>query len=396
MTYFNTFANVWAAYQPSYAYYLYSSTGATSGGSSSSTTSTPPTAEGTLTFTQKPGAATAVANPADTNGGYSITYTDNAGKKTTLNYSQGQFVSDNSATPAICLKGTFTVKSQFTNQSSDSNTLMPVMAGTVNGVNVLGVNVKQGTGSGADDFWSLFHPTTLSGYISLFLDIFGVLQALQFSWEMLGKTRKGLTKLADWAQGKKPPPTEIEKLKASVEEMKATMEKNSQAAMDKLGKKADVKVPENAEAAIAEAGEKFKLQGVTKSAAVAGEALEAQAKTIEVAAELGVSEPLENAAATVRENMADLKAAASDPVKLAAAVEKVNVDIPKTNTALDTLVKQAAGVATEEQMDSMKESTSRLGELEEAQKQVSGEAEEMKEGPTGELEDAVHDIPEFK
>ncbi len=174
-TYVNTFAFLWAgassdltSFNTAATYYLYKPGTAASGLSSAA-----PVLVGTLALAKNANAPSP-ASVTDTNAGYTCTFTDPAGKQTAMFYQAGQFVSDTASdSPNIALKGSYVLKSFFTNDAADT-VLMPMVGGQVDGVKVLGTTTAQSAASPHSQLWAFFHPTTFGGWLNVFLSMFGV------------------------------------------------------------------------------------------------------------------------------------------------------------------------------------------------------------------------------
>ena len=122
---------------------------------------------GTVSFTKNSNPAAA---PNDGNRGYTITYTAPDGTQTPLTFSFGQLVSEvKTATPAICLQTTFMSLALFTGHSSDAQTVIPTVFGSVNGQQAIGLSQSDASScqSGIGQFFSTYWPVIVVGAISI-------------------------------------------------------------------------------------------------------------------------------------------------------------------------------------------------------------------------------------
>ncbi|GKW43777.1 hypothetical protein LOZ86_11385 [Pectobacterium parvum] len=130
MSYIKTFAGASVGFNPSYTFYLYQSA------------SDKVVANGQVKFTLNN------KNPpfdlTDSNGGYSIVYTDGSGANTNLTYNNGQFVSDiNAAFPSVCLAVSWISNNRINNENNSTDSVIPIIAGTVNGNQSCGTKNKK-------------------------------------------------------------------------------------------------------------------------------------------------------------------------------------------------------------------------------------------------------------
>lgn len=217
-SYYNTFPFVWARYQDTMTYYLYSSDG-----------TNPTKSEGKLTMTRAAGSG--MPNVTDSNGGYQIVYTDANGATQKLSYVNGQFVDDaNADIPTICLQGTFTLKSRLTGKASD-NQIMSSLTGSINSTTVLGLDTQQSTDSNGRSFWqTLFEPQGAQQIINSIMTIGGLLMMAHFAYTFL----KGI---AQWVRqkwtGKKPPNLE-DLIKQQAKDFEAALKQSKAELLKKL------------------------------------------------------------------------------------------------------------------------------------------------------------------
>ena len=229
-TWLNTFPLIWTGFNPTtlepsqndtQTFYLYSP-----GTESSGSTTTSPQSQGTLVLTR----TNKSPDPGDKTSGYTCKFQPDSGNSTQLTYQKGQFVSkpDSELSP-IAIQPTFVLKSTLTNNTSD-NVLIPMVAGTVNGVKVMGTTTEQNSESSWYAFW---HPKTFQATLSLMLSLFGIVMAVEF-------VGKGLYWLIKKIRGTKDP---IDKLREDVKSLKEEMRADSQNRLGNVSDKSGADVP---------------------------------------------------------------------------------------------------------------------------------------------------------
>lgn len=118
------------------------------------------------------------------------------GAKTSLGYSQGQFISDpDQDVHDITLQGLYCLQSSLIGQSNNDSqvgTIIPILIGTVSGKQCIGYpNPVKGTyaddAPGASDPWlyNLIHPKGIGGVIQSIMEIGGIVMLLDFVWQKL-------------------------------------------------------------------------------------------------------------------------------------------------------------------------------------------------------------------
>lgn len=370
-TYLTYFANAWANFASTYTYYLYAS-GTASNGSNTAN----PKFIGSLTLTQKTNPS-GQANPSDNNGGYTITFVDSNNNSTPLNYSNGQFVSSlTQDVPAICLQCTYVLKSQLSNNSSD-NQIIPVISGMVNGAKVMGVDTKQDSPEAPGSLYSFFHPTTFQGWLSLFMGVFGVLMALEWAGSKLAALGKGIAKLFSKDQGAPPSESEMDDLRAQIEDLQTQMQQNQQELLDKFNEQAQL--PDNVEDALADFKVELTNQYNTMNADIQLDILNEQAAQIQELAEYGVTPEMEEVANSIRDNINALQEA-STPEELQAALDTVKTSIPDINAQLNTMVEQMSEEISAETKAAIQESVDNIKDYQELSDEIDDAVDDLNDG----------------
>lgn len=165
-SYYNQYAFVWAGYNSTQSYSLYTTDGISTKKNL-----------GTVTFDNS---TVAPLTNLDAPVGFTVTYMDANHRKTVLHYANGQFSEDvNSTTPKICLQGLFLLRSGLTGNEAD-NQLMPVLYGVVNGAQTFGYTdgtpkLMAAAVSIPSSIKDFFTPQSLGGWLKLCGAIVGAL-----------------------------------------------------------------------------------------------------------------------------------------------------------------------------------------------------------------------------
>ncbi len=229
-THMKQFAWTWgldASGNPGRTYYLYASSDASSGSSSS---------QGSVTISL-PASAANPADPSDPNSGYTITLSS-GGNTSQLSFSSGQFVDNpNVDTPAICLQGSYALKSTFTQKSTD-NVLWPVITGTVNGTKVIGVS--QAPDDAATSWLKSLLPKSFDDLFNDFMKIMGLAMAIDFLKNKLSGKKEALDNdEANDNDGAPPSDEQVADADAGAEQIGNEAQQQAQDVADRMGDGAD-------------------------------------------------------------------------------------------------------------------------------------------------------------
>ncbi|QGZ42181.1 hypothetical protein GO485_26150 [Pseudoduganella flava] len=390
-TYARGFPFIWAGFTANFAsfnsaitYYLYSPGTAASGSNTAA-----PTFQGTLAMTRN-AAPPNPADPTDRSGAYQISFTPAQGAATPMTFQNGQFVSDDSDFPSVALRGTFVLKSSLTNNASD-NVIVPVLSGTVNGVQVMGTTTKQDTsgGGGSDSgFWAFFHPTTFGQYLTLITTFFGLAMGL----EWIGAKGKAAV---DWFKGRNKPPSpdEQQQMRDQLDQQGDEVRAGQQRGLDQLGDR-NAAVPDDA--AMPAAQDAGRVQAADANNVARGDAqldnFEAMGDQVEVAARYGVNQQLENVAESVRNGAQDLQGAMppnSGSEQLQGAVEQAANNIADIKPQLSEVVSNVENELSAGDAADIKASQQVQAEAEQIAEDRAKAAEEASDGEGGEGEDPI-------
>ena len=274
---------------------------------------------------------------SDKNAGYTIVFKDSNGESTPLFYEQGQFVSDvNSDMPAICLQITWASKNQLNGTDTSQDTIVPVMAGFVNGLKASGSSTKQDISSRTNKWgW----PSTVTGWFSL---VMGVGGAIMFGDWIIQKFRAKSKARVETERANNERQITDEQNKAlndRIDAMSEKMAEHNQAILDKL--QSDEQFSQDLQAV--ENQTTNAINDINKSDAqrVMEKQISEYGDQISEIAEYGVTSDLQDAASTLREAARDVANANSvDQMKAAREkwdpeLEEVQKTITKRTEVLD-------------------------------------------------------------
>ena len=378
-SYLQTFAFAWANFSSSYTYYLYQSSGTSPSGG------TVPSANllGTITFCQNPDGG--VPSLTDTNGGYSITYTQSSSQSTTpLYFSSGQLVSSTTEdTPLIALQFTYLELSQVTGNANDAGTIVPVIAGILNGVQAFGTNTEQSSASGgqgqltvAQQIQNVFNAQGMADIMQAINLMFG-LQMVYEGCKWLKETLQGNEEANHGAE-----PTESQLSEAHSEQASAesTALQEQQATADRLAQGLTVD-PTN----LASDQENFATQQVTSDVEEqvldTEDGLDSQASLLETEAQLGINQQMEDVAEDANSGMSELKSV--DPSNTAVAnstLESVDTELQADDTTLDAVAQQELGQMTMQQDAQTKQDETADKQAQEEEEEDEREEESIESG----------------
>lgn len=194
-TYYEQFPFIWASYQGSKTYYLYS------------------TDNKEVKYAGSLKVAVSTANPAspDKNlSGFAFTFTDPDNNTKSLSYYKRQFVDVVTDVPGVCITGSFILKGELSNDKTDTD-VVAVMVGNIGALKVIGIDEKETETTQTDpntgdtsQKWSgtydLLHADSVMKVIQLLLTIAGL---IAFFKETFGGLRWAKNKIAEKLADKK-------------------------------------------------------------------------------------------------------------------------------------------------------------------------------------------------
>ncbi len=370
-TYLSAFAFGWAQSKASYTYFLYAPGTASSGSDSAS-----PSQLGTLTMVQKSNPPVP-ADPTDPSGGYTLSFTDSNKNVTPLFYSNGQFVSSlTEDVPALCFKGLFTLKSQFSGNVNDTEVL-PILHGSINGATALGLNFQLPASDDTDEWYALFHPKNFYQFLQSVAFIVGVLMAL----EWVGSKLVSLGKyIKDKWNGEVP--KSQEQLLADFADR---LEANQKALLDKLaerfGPQDPVNVPEPA--AIGPSIEELRANRVNQLSELQrdnlNDSIDAQLGQIEELARISDTPALNDAATKLAKARDDLNDAFT-PEEMQQALAEATSAVNDAHTTIGESIEANAQSLTQELKQQLDDAQTAVKEAQEVNENTEMEKDGVKDG----------------
>ncbi|MCY4045184.1 MAG: hypothetical protein OXE99_08890 [Cellvibrionales bacterium] len=311
----------------------------------------------------------------DANGGYTITYNDPNGNATQLTYDSGQFVSDvHSDLPAICLVVSWASKNQVNRSSDTQNTIVPIMAGFVNGIKATGTSTKQDTGDGSST-WGF--PTTVVGWFNFVCGLFGTGMGIYFLVATIqGKKAARLAKerandeqqLSD---------AENERINQRIDGLSEQVAQSNQQILDRL--QTQQKFTDNIDILKQNATDVIaQLNGDDQQRLLESEISE-YGDQLDTLAKYGVTEDLAEAAAKLRTASGEIKNAQT-PEEIKAATEKWKPQLEEVRATLNTRANSLQREMTEDAKKSINESNEHLDDIDKQQKALEEEQQQEEEG----------------
>jgi DNA anti-recombination protein RmuC len=241
----------------------------------------------------------------------------------------------------------------------------------------MGVDTKQDSPEDPGSLYSFFHPTTFQGWLSLFMGVFGVLMALEWAGSKLAALGKGIAKLFSKDQGAPPSESEMDDLRAQIEDLQTQMQQNQQELLDKFNEQAQL--PDNVEDALADFKVELTNQYNTMNADIQLDILNEQAAQIQELAEYGVTPEMEEVANSIRDNINALQEA-STPEELQAALDTVKTSIPDINAQLNTMVEQMSEEISAETKAAIQESVDNIKDYQELSDEIDDAVDDLNDG----------------
>jgi hypothetical protein len=371
-THMKQFAWTWgldASGNPGRTYYLYAASDAGGSGSSQG--------QGSVTISL-PGGAPNPADPSDPNSGYTITLST-GGNTSQLSFSSGQFVDNpNVDTPAICLQGSYALKSTFTQKSTD-NVLWPVITGTVNGVKVIGVSQAP-----ADAFTSWLKsllPKSFDDLFNDFMKIMGLAMAIDFLKNKLSGKKEALDNdEANENDGAPPSDEQVADADAGAEQIGNEAQAQAQDVADRMGNDGGqpaIEVPD--EAAIGQSQVDVNADQVQALDQVQADAYQGSIDEyrgqLEELAEIGTPPALEDAAGDLMEAQQNL-----DQARVDSDFSDVSSSLTEVNTNVNLSVEQLGSEVSQQVQDNIKESQAAADEYEESAETIEEQSSQVEEG----------------
>lgn len=375
-THMKQFAWTWgldASGNPGRTYYLYAASDAQGGGSSSSSSK----GQGSVAITL-PGSAANPADPSDPNSGYTITLTTDSGSSQ-LSFSSGQFVDNpNSDTPAICLQGGYALKSTFTQKSTD-NVLWPVIVGTVNGKQVIGVSQEP-----ADAFTSWLKslmPKSFDDLVNDFLKIMGLAMAIDFLKQKFSGKKEALDNdEANDNDGQPPSDEQVADADAGAEQIGNQAQQQAQDVADRMGDNGGqpaIEVPDEADIPQQQVdvnADQINALDQVQADAYQGSIDEYRGQ-LEELAEIGTPPALEDAANDLMDAQQEL-----DSARSSSDFSEVSSSLVEVNTNINLSVEQLGNEVSQETQDSIKESQQVADEYEESAEAIEEQSSQVEDG----------------
>jgi hypothetical protein len=380
-SYYGTFPFVWAEFATgTTTYYLYKSNGTAT--SFVGTISLTPPAE--VNITKANGGYTCTFTPASNGSDTTNVNVNTAGAKS-LTYTGGLFVDDvRSDLPQVAMKGTFQIKSLFTNNSADTQ-VIPVLAGTLDGATCIGFDKPQLSTDTSSSFWdSLFNPKNSAQLFQSVMTIGGALMMLVFAGQVLFGIYK-------WARnlGAAKQPTEAEAVRAKLQEFQESQAKTLEA-LFKRYMRGNGEAPTTEDEAMKIIESETTNIRYSQSAAELTNGFKAQGRSLEELAQYAEDmttsqfQTLQTEAGNIRASVSDLQNATK--ANLGETVAKETPKLADTVKGISTLttevgktVNQSTQASIKENAEVSIEAAKTVDDLAEAEEHLKGETDPIAE-----------------
>ncbi len=387
-SYLATFSTPWANFETSYTYYLTKPPAKPNDSGKAGRIVFERSATDTPSLILPGGSTNAMA-------GYTITYYDSWDDKTdgalSLYFSNGQLVSDPDADiPSVCLALNYASLSSFSQQQSDWGRIVPTLAGTFEGTQVMGVSWKpsddendwQKAGKAIDKVWG-------STGMKIFMAVTAFMMSIQLVYSgcaWIYKKLKGKEK----ESGEPATAEEVNEAHTELQERQTQDQTAAQDNANKLGDEAP-KVPDGN--ALAQGQADFQKQ-LGQADAQAGlevqqKEVEGQEKQLEEDAGVSVNQNLENQAYQVEnESMQVSGESAKDP-NIKDELNANQAQIKTEQTQLNVIDQQdSAGFNAQEKQQNA-EATDAVKTVEEQKEKTEEETKQKREGDPLEDEEVL-------
>lgn len=373
LSYVQTFAGASVGFVSNYTFYLYSAN------------SDKVSESGTVSFDLND-----VKSPfdlSDNNAGYTIVFKDSNGKSTPLFYNQGQFVSDiKSDFPDICLQITWASNNQVNGTKTSPNTIVPIMAGFINGVKATGTATKQDISSGKSTWgW----PSTVTGWFGL---VMGVGGAIMFGDWIIQKFRAKSKARAETERAnneRQITDDQNQALNERIDNLAEETAKNNQAILDRL--QSGEKFSQDLSAVDNQVTNALNDVNLSDAQAVMEMQIAEYGDQISALAEYGVTPELENAASTLREAARDV-ANANTPDQMKAARDKWDPKLEEVQNTVNDRVESLGNEISAQTRNDINASNENLEDLSEMQESLEEQQRQEEQGDADEDSDFEGDV----
>jgi hypothetical protein len=385
-TYLFAFANAFANFAATYTYYMYQSSGSTP----SSGTNASAASAGKVVFTRT--TTTVPQSLTDPNGGYSIVYTDASNKATNLTFSSGQLISSTGQDfPTIALQCSFTQLSQFTAQSSDAATVVPMLYGTAEGLSVIGIDA-QNSASNPSVGQSIANFFNSQG-MQIIGQIIGIVMGVKLLADGANWLRKRYTKDEQANKGKAPSEEQVAQDRAAKSSAENSLRAESQGVSNRLGANKST-IEEGLKVSSEESSEEIQLQrrAVKEEVLTDEESVNEGAAQLQTEAQVEVTSAMETDATALRTSMANLEKVDTTSSSAEASIEPIETNIATAEASLKTIgTEETASMSSQEKSALQESETAEASAAKVEQAEKTEEADEAKSGDEDELKDLAED-----
>ena len=304
-SYLATFATPWANFQSSYTYYLTKPPAKPNDSGKAGRIVFERSATDTPSLILPGGSTNAMA-------GYTITYYDSWDDKTdgalSLYFSNGQLVSDPDADiPSVCLALNYASLSSFSQQQSDWGRIVPTLAGTFEGTQVMGVSWKP---SDDEDDWQKAGKAIDKVWGSTGMKVFMAVTAFMMSIQLVFSGCAWIYKKLKGKEKESGEPATAEEVTEAHTELQERQEQDQTAAQENANRLGE-QPPQVPDGGALQAEQQAFQKQLGQDDAQAGlqvqqKEVELQEQQIEAEASVSVNQNLENQAVQVQNEAVEL------------------------------------------------------------------------------------------
>jgi hypothetical protein len=367
-SYWEMFPYIWAGYQASKSYYLYTSDGST------------------VTYVGSVGITAPSVVPAGTDSaalkGFVFTFTDASNKTSQLSYVKGQFVDDpKSDVPAIALKGLFQLKSQYTNVSTD-NQVMAFLSGKVNGQQIIGYNEKlsQDSNGNWSGLYTLLHPKNAQDWLNLILQIGAVAMTLELFSKPLKALRDKFMDSRSKNNGADPSKADADTMRADAKNRQANDVKTEQKIMDHMNPTIKIEININGSVSQLKIDRANQLNEDSRSNLL--DSANAQADSLDTLAKYGNDKSMVDMSNKVMDTMTKLDPGTTPTASLPDVLPSAKANVASVNQSMPTETQKLASKISTVEKNTLAEAQKANEDRDELQNEIDKKKQQEDDGDT--------------
>ena len=378
-SYLATFATPWANFETSYTYYLTKPPAKPNDSGKAGRIVFERSATDTPSLILPGGSTNAMA-------GYTITYYDSWDDKTdgalSLYFSNGQLVSDQDADiPSVCLALNYASLSSFSQQQSDWGRIVPTLAGTFEGTQVMGVSWKP---SDDEDDWQKAGKAIDKAWGSTAMKAFMAVTALIMSIQLVYSGCAWIYKKLKGKEKETGEPATAEDVTEAHTELQERQAQDQAAAQDNANKLGDEppKVPEGDELGQGQADFQKQLgqDNAEAEIQVQEKEVQVQEKQIEAEANVRVDQNLQRQAENVENEQMQIDSENPGDTNVKGEINANQTQIKTEQKELNVINQEDSAGFSVQQEQQEAEATEAVKTVDEQKKKTEEEEQQKPDG----------------